>query len=157
MVHGYFLTYCTVNRARLFASARPIDLLIAQILRAKRECAFAEPAYCFMPDHVHLLVEGKAPSTDGRDFIKRSRLRKSVRNEPQRYGYDHVLRDDEKAVVIARYMLNNPIRAGLAKRIEGEALREVRLKPDPTVDPAGYRLTITGSIDDAGMRTSPAS
>jgi hypothetical protein len=36
----------------------------------------------------------------------------------QRYGYDHVLRDDEKAVVIARYILNNPIRAGLAKRIE---------------------------------------
>jgi REP element-mobilizing transposase RayT len=74
MVHRYFLTYRTVNRARLFASARPVDLVFAQILRSKRECAFAAPAYCFMPDHVHLLVEGRAPSTDGRDFIKRSRL-----------------------------------------------------------------------------------
>jgi len=73
MVHRYFLTYCTVNRARLFTSARPVDLVISQILCAKRECAFAVPAYCFMPDHVHVLVEGKASSTDGRDFIKRSR------------------------------------------------------------------------------------
>jgi hypothetical protein len=36
----------------------------------------------------------------------------------QRYGYDHILRDDEKSIVVARYILNNPIRAGLVKRIE---------------------------------------
>ena len=123
--HRYFLTYCTMNRAPLFTSAQPVDLVIAQILRAKRECSFAVPAYCFMPDHVHLLVEAKSPSSDGRDFIKRSRqysafyYSKAFGMKPwQRYGYDHVLRDDEKAVVVARYILNNSIRAGLVKRIE---------------------------------------
>jgi putative transposase len=78
-----------------------------------------------MPDHLHLLVEGKSPSSDGRDFIKRSRqysafyYSRAFGMKPwQRYGYDHVLRDDEKTVVVARYILNNPIRAGLVKRIE---------------------------------------
>jgi len=36
----------------------------------------------------------------------------------QRYGYDHVLRDEEKTLVVARYILQNPLRAGLVKRIE---------------------------------------
>jgi putative transposase len=121
----YFLTFCTIDRARLFTSALPVDLVLAQISRAKSECSFAVPVYCFMSDHLHLLIEGKSPSSDGRDFIKRAKqysgyyYSKAYGRKPwQRYGYDHVLRDDEKTVAVARYILNNPIRAGLVRRIE---------------------------------------
>jgi REP element-mobilizing transposase RayT len=57
----------------LFISAAVVDLVIAQISRAARECAFAVPAYCFMPDHLDLLVEGKSDASDCRDFIKRAK------------------------------------------------------------------------------------
>jgi hypothetical protein len=31
----------------------------------------------------------------------------------QRYGFERMLRDDEATLVVARYILNNPVRAGL--------------------------------------------
>ena len=36
----------------------------------------------------------------------------------QRYGFEHVLRDDETTMVVAKYILENPIRAGLVNRVE---------------------------------------
>ena len=123
--HRYFLTFCTIDRERLFTSAASVELVLAQILRAKRESSFAVIAYCFMPDHLHLLIEGKSQSSNGRDFIKRARQYSAyyyskayARKLWQRYGYDHVLRDDQKTIVTARYILNNPVRAGLVSRIE---------------------------------------
>lgn len=78
-----------------------------------------------MPDHLHLLVEAKSEASDGRDFIKRSRqysafyYSKAYRSRLwQRYGYDHVLRDDEETIVVIRYILRNPLLAGLVRRIE---------------------------------------
>jgi len=78
-----------------------------------------------MPDHLHLLVEAKSDASDGRDFIKRARQYSGFYYSKafgaklwQRYGYDHVLRDEEKTIIVARYILQNPLRAGLVKRIE---------------------------------------
>jgi hypothetical protein len=36
----------------------------------------------------------------------------------QRYGYEHVLRNDEATMSVARYILENPVRAGLVARVE---------------------------------------
>jgi hypothetical protein len=36
----------------------------------------------------------------------------------QRYGFERVLRNDEATLVVARYTLENPLRAGLVTRIE---------------------------------------
>jgi REP element-mobilizing transposase RayT len=36
----------------------------------------------------------------------------------QRYGYEHVLRNDEAAVSVARYILENPVRAGIVGAVE---------------------------------------
>ena len=36
----------------------------------------------------------------------------------QRYGYEHVLRDDEATWSAARYILENPVRAGLVAQVE---------------------------------------
>src|SRR5437588_165274 len=63
----------------------------------------------------------------------------------QRYGFEHVLRDDEVTLVVAKCILANPVRAGLVNRVENYpfvglclcAWRvargvRVRLKPDST-------------------------
>jgi hypothetical protein len=49
----------------------------------------------------------------------------------QRYGYEHVLRDDEDTRGIGRYIFGNPVRAGLVKAADeypflGSETRTVR-------------------------------
>ena len=106
-------------------SAPPVEVILAQIVRASRECSFAVMTYTFMPDHLHLLVEGRSHASDGRAYINLLKQYSSFyykqaygRKPWQRYVYDHVLRDDEKTLVVARYILENPVRARLVQRIE---------------------------------------
>src|SRR5665213_779081 len=81
-------------------------------------------AYCFMPDHVHLLVYGTSGAADLRafavDFKKVTgfeyRHRQGRHLWQPRY-FDRVLRDDESTEAVARYTLENPVRAGLAARL----------------------------------------
>ncbi len=42
-------------------------------MRAASENEFDVIAYCFMPDHLHLLVEGKSDRSDGKPFIARAK------------------------------------------------------------------------------------
>jgi len=44
--------------------------------------------------------------------------RRSGRRLWQDGYYDHVLRDDESTIAVARYIFENPVRAGLARRVE---------------------------------------
>ena len=97
-----------------------VRLTLQQILRAATENRFAILAYCFMPDHLHLLVEGDSDDSDCRRFIKSSKQysrfyysKACAQQLWQRYGYERVLRNDEATLDVARYILNNPLRAGL--------------------------------------------
>jgi putative transposase len=124
-LHRYFLTFCTHYRAPIFTSAAPVDLVLTQILRAASEARIEVIAYCFMPDHLHLLVRGESEESDCKDFIKRAKQYSGFyyskvhgRKLWQRYGHDHVLRDDEKTEDLVRYILLNPANAGLCERIE---------------------------------------
>ena len=118
--HRYFLTFCTFWRRRHFVAVAKVDLVRSQILRAAALEGYSAIAYCFMPDHAHLLVEGVRATSDGRRFIARATQLsafhfKKVFHEPlwQRYGYERVLRNDEQTLSVARYIVENPLRAGL--------------------------------------------
>jgi REP element-mobilizing transposase RayT len=78
-----------------------------------------------MPDHVHLLVEGQADDSDCRQFISRAKqysgfhYRTAFRQRLwQRYGYERTLRGTEALISVARYILENPVRARLVTRID---------------------------------------
>jgi putative transposase len=68
-LHQYFLTFCTYQRRRLFVTAEQVLVVSTQIERASAEQGFALIAYCYMQDHVHLIVEGRAEHSDCRRFI----------------------------------------------------------------------------------------
>jgi putative transposase len=92
-------------------------------------------AYCFMPEHMHLLLspEGMSPegmssegvpSERGKDVVqfvqayksKMTRLfwRMGNRGKLWQHGfYDHILRQEENIKQVARYILDNPVRRGL--------------------------------------------
>jgi REP element-mobilizing transposase RayT len=78
-----------------------------------------------MPDHLHLLVEGEAETSDCLLFIDRAKqysgfyfAREFKTRLWQRYGFERVLRLEEATFVVARYILENPVRAGLVTRVE---------------------------------------
>ena len=118
--HRYFLTFCTRARSPVFADAAIADFAITQFHRTAARHAFEYLAYCLMPDHVHLLVEGLATDAYLPRFMKsakessgRSYFRRAGSPLWQEGFYDRVLRREEDARGVARYILENPVRAGL--------------------------------------------
>jgi putative transposase len=100
--HRYSLTFCCDSKRRAFESPPAVELALLQIQRAADHEQFSILAYCFMPDHLHLLVEALAESSNGVKFIARAKQLsgfhyKRAFGDPlwQRYGFEHVLRDDE--------------------------------------------------------------
>lgn len=121
--HRYFLTYGTFARICHFLDPEIVALVSTQFLRAASEERFEILTYCFMPDHVHLLVEGTDDGCDGKRFIKSSKQyagyhfrAKTGRPLWQRDSFERVLRDTEGSLAVARYILANPVRAGLVQR-----------------------------------------
>ena len=78
-------------------------------------------AYVFMPDHLHLLIEGRSDAADLRAFATRFRSRTAIALQSRpgvpfwQDGYhDRILRREEATPAVIAYILNNPVRAGLA-------------------------------------------
>jgi REP element-mobilizing transposase RayT len=82
-------------------------------------------------DRVHFLAEGKAENSDCLQFIERGKQFSGYHYKAkfkhrlwQRYGYEHTLRSDEAAISVARYIMENPVRARLVSRIQDYQLRD---------------------------------
>ena len=123
-LHRYFLTFCTHDRHHLFVAADCVAVVYAQFLRAAAMSHMSVLAYCFMPDHVHLLVEGCTEDADGRLFIARAKQLSGFHFRRhfgvrlwQPFGFERTLRPDECVLGVARYIFENPIRAGLVARV----------------------------------------
>lgn len=101
-IQRYSLTFCTDWRRELFTDAEAVSLVLSQFLRVCRKEEFVILAYCFMPDHVHLLIEGVREDADARKFIVKAKqcsahayASRFGQRLWQPFGYEHVLRDDE--------------------------------------------------------------
>jgi putative transposase len=123
--HRYFLTFCTFERRHIFLTRQRTEAVHEQFLRASVDEAFAVLAYCFMPDHVHLLVEREATDSDCRRFIARAKQLSAFHFQKmfglrlwQRYGFERTLRSNDATLSVARYILENPIRARLVERVQ---------------------------------------
>jgi putative transposase len=81
-------------------------------------------AYCLMPDHAHLLI-GSTPTSSVISFVGAWKSvcyhlrRRMGEADPiwQRSFFDHALRRNEDELRTAKYILANPVRAGLAARV----------------------------------------
>jgi REP-associated tyrosine transposase len=121
--YRYFLTICVYERTRIFTEDQSVSVVLMELSRTANDQQFRVIAYCFMPDHVHMLVEGNHPAADFREFVRIFKQRSSFvwkrRNGRalwQRSYFEHVLRDDEDTIGVARYILENPVRGNLVQR-----------------------------------------
>jgi putative transposase len=118
--HHYVLTFWTYCRNRYFDDAPLVRLVEAQLFPSAAEHHFAELAYCFMPDHLHMLVAGMRRDSAFVPFAKAVRQRSAyeARNARRIHlwqdgFFERVLRMDEELVPVARYIFENPVRGGL--------------------------------------------
>jgi putative transposase len=118
--HRYSLTFCTFSRQRLFVEAPIVETVRSQIVRAGELCGFDVFAYCFMPDHLHLLVGGSAGPARLAVFAQRAKQlsgyygRRIAGGPIWQVGYfERVLREAEDTRSVVAYLLANPVRAGL--------------------------------------------
>jgi putative transposase len=115
----YHVRFSTDGKRSHFANRAIVDLVLQELQLQAEAHRFAVMAYCFMPDHLHLLLIGKTEASDCRQFLAAFKQaagfgcsRRFGIRLWQRYGFDRVLRESEDTRVVARYILENPLRAG---------------------------------------------
>jgi len=116
---AYFITVGTCQKNPYFRDQHASDIVIPILQEVASRFKFALIAYCFMPDHLHLLLVGDETSSL-KSFVKIFKQRSGFCfrrqfNIPlwQPSYYDHVLRREESLKKVARYILENPVRKGL--------------------------------------------
>ncbi len=116
------VTLCTAGRVRIFADAARATAAVEALKTHAAETRVPVYAYCVMPDHVHLVL-GPSPTCDivafvgqVKNLVQRAVWRLGVEGRFwQRSFWDHFLRQDEDVEIAVRYVLNNPVRAGLVR------------------------------------------
>jgi REP element-mobilizing transposase RayT len=122
--HAYFITFTTHGRQRLFADWEPA-VTMARLLADPGLWSNASLlAWVLMPDHFHGLLAlesgalavsvGKAKGGSARRFNQSSAQPGPVW---ARGYHDRAIRGEEALRRAARYLVANPVRAGLAARV----------------------------------------
>ena len=118
------LTLNCARRRPAFAEGGVVESCIDILRSCSEKHGFEVVAYCFMPDHLHLLVVGGSGS-DVLRFVKdfKQRTAYSYRRSNsaalwQKSYYDHVLRLEEEVRQVARYIVSNPVRGGLVEDVK---------------------------------------
>jgi REP element-mobilizing transposase RayT len=117
--HAYLVTIVTAYREPFFASFTEARVAV-QCFHDKDVARHAQTlAFVVMPDHVHWLLqleEGGSLSETVRVYKAKASLILHQRIW-QRGFHDHALRDEDDLRDIARYIIANPLRAGLAMKV----------------------------------------
>jgi putative transposase len=123
----HFVTFSCHRRLPHLRDARPCELFVEGLERARHKYRFRVYGYVVMPEHVHLrLSEPEAELlATAIQALKISVARRAVSCRgkcgaplwPKRY-YDHNLRDYESFVEKLRYIHRNPVKRGLVNRPE---------------------------------------
>jgi REP-associated tyrosine transposase len=111
---------CTFERRRYFEDASLVALVRRHLLHALEKRYGEITAYCFMPDHLHALTIGVSDDFNARHCADIFRRQSAYHFRQTRHGrlrqegyYDRVLRKEEATPTVVRYIIENPVRAGL--------------------------------------------
>lgn len=121
----YHVTLCTDSRKAWFSDLCCARIVVRQMRQLHEENILNSMAWVLMPDHLHWLFqldESKSLSNTmknlkGRTAIELNAYLQRKGSIWQRGFYDHALRKEEDIKQIARYIIANPLRAGLVEQI----------------------------------------
>ena len=119
----YFVTITVADRRLVFVADALVSSHLDTLGRAASKHVLDIIAYCYMPDHLHLLVAGREQASDLIALIKDYKqvtgfyYKKQTGHALwQKSFYDHVLRKDEAIHEVAQYILANPVRKKMVGR-----------------------------------------
>jgi putative transposase len=114
-------TACEERRYRMFDSLDILYACLDLLGEAADDHGCIVPIYCFMPDHLHVILIGTSPGSRPKKAMDRFKQTSGVwiaRNRPsfewQTSFHDHIIRKSEDWRSQVQYIAANPIRAGLA-------------------------------------------
>jgi REP element-mobilizing transposase RayT len=120
----YVLTTNIVGREALFTDWRVGRLVVGEFRRTEEEGWVESLAWVVMPDHFHWLVQLRTGSlatvmrrTKSRSSLAVNRLLGRSGQLWQRGVHDRAIRKEEDLLAVARYIVRNPVRAGLVSRV----------------------------------------
>lgn len=123
---AYFVTTVLSERKRRYFADFSCARLVVEEMRALHDDEVVHSlAWVIMPDHVHWLFQ-LGEEMDLSAAVKRFKARSAHRVNDylhrqgtlwQKAFYDHAVRKDEELQCIARYIVANPLRAGLVEHI----------------------------------------
>ena len=121
---AYLVTTVTLDRQPMFADIAS-GRHVVRVLREAQQTGLAETlAFVVMPDHVHWLftltggeLSALLNRVKSRSAIMINRARGSSGPVWQRGFHDHAVRRDEDVQALARYVVANPVRAGIVARV----------------------------------------
>jgi putative transposase len=122
--YRYSVTTCTAARVPVFSSESVVSAVLAGLRRLAAAHGFVVVAYCFMPDHVHLLLEGAGDHAHLPALISRWKQSTGYWYRQQSCGalwqegyYERVIRSDEASLEVAAYIVSNPVRGRLCRSV----------------------------------------
>ncbi|MFY9261866.1 MAG: transposase [Gallionella sp.] len=113
----YHVTVATQSREQVFA-----DFAAGSVAA---RCLYNQPnhlqtlCYVVMPDHLHWLFQLGSTATLSQ-VVRAYKAKVSIslgRHIWQAGFYDHALRVEEDVIEVARYIVSNPLRAGLCRKL----------------------------------------
>lgn len=121
----YAVTTVTLRRGRILHMPAAIDALEAALARAEHEGSVRNHAWAIMPDHLHWLFELRAATLAAVVRRVKSTSAREINPVSRRDGplwqagyHDHRLRDHEDLLGHCRYIVANPLRAGIATSLD---------------------------------------
>jgi putative transposase len=118
--YAYSITILTKDRIVRFKDSKIVGRLVSILTETARSERFNVLSYCFMPDHLHLLVAGEVDQSNLKKFIGLFKqksgywFRKNYTEDLWHISYyDHTLRKEEDIEKVALYILQNPVRKGI--------------------------------------------
>lgn len=121
----YLVTAVTHVREPLFTHFTTARLVVNELRDCDRSDLCHTQAFVLMPDHLHWLLELRGGSLSS--LVKRFKSRSGAAINRYRITpgqrvwqagfYDHAMRRDEDLPALARYVVANPLRAGLVSSV----------------------------------------
>lgn len=113
-------TACVACRRALFQEPGIVQNFVEVLRSSAIRYASTVILFCFMPDHVHFVLRGDKPTADvWRAMVTFKQhtgfwLRRNKTGTRWQKGFfDRVIRGDDDLIGVLRYIVDNPVRAGL--------------------------------------------
>ena len=115
----YHVTAITFERQPVFSDLRSARVLISALREAQSRSEAATLAFVVMPDHMHWLLQlGEDASLSAVVGAVKAVTAHGLGKRIWQSGFhDHALRQEEDLAKLARYIVANPLRAGLVQRV----------------------------------------